>query len=266
MKKIIFTAALLSAASGYGHAANTQYNGLYDLNCDSLTMQFSVGLGGATTTQTDNAILLDSDGANFVVEIPMDCENPESVAVDTQQLRADTVAACHAFEENDSDPWVTENLPCEAIASAATWMWSGIATSVEPILFKSIDMSVRRSGNWLWRVLGFDAVDYIAVTSQDQVVVNDNMLIDNNGKWGLVELSGLPIPLSGEFEGVQLTGCALTQVITATGDVDVVEAGNITTANTMVDQDATCTANYEDQTLAINVSAKISSVSNGASQ
>lgn len=92
------------------------------------------------------------------------------------------------------------------------------------------------------------------------------MLINGQGTWGVVAAQGLPFAASGEYEGVELTGCALTQTQSANGKVTVEESGNTTTARTVVDQDVTCTANYGDETLGLNISAKMTANSIGVTQ
>lgn len=267
MKKLLATTAvLLTAVASNVNAANTQYNGNYALTCDDLGMTFSVGLGGAEITQTEGSIILDSNGATISVDVPMSCDDADDVSIDAATMYSNVVQQCHAFEDNDEDPWVAENLPCETIAAASTWLGGQLVSGIEPVLLKSLDMSVRRSGSWFWRLLGFDAVDYTSVTVNDQVTVDDNMLIDKNGKWGILDIVGVPLPVSGEFQGVELTGCGVTQVTTATGDVDVTETGNVTSAKVVVDQDAVCIANYGDTALAVDVSVKITAESTGVAQ
>ena len=263
--KLLMT-SLLMFLSINTFAVNTQFSGLYNLTCENLNLRFSVGLGSATITQTDNAILLDADGANFYIDIPMSCANPSTPEVDEAQLKSDLIQSCVDFENNEDDQWVAENLPCEEFASAGVWVWSNVGNSLNPKVFTSIDMDVRRSNSWLWRVLGFDAVDYTAVTADGDLVEGSNMLINSQGSWGALSAGALPIPASGEYEGVELTGCALTQSNSANGVVTVNETGNTTTAKTVVDQDVTCTATYGDETLGLNLSVSITANSSGVAQ
>ena len=271
MKKTIICLSALTAlgASSTASARDsyTKYNGDYELDCQSLSMTISVGLGGAVITQTESSIILNSGSANINVTVPMDCENPDAVSVDKDEMWTNTRDACVDFETNPPPGIVAENLPCDAIASASTWMWSGIANAIAPVVYTSIDMSVRRSGNWFWRWLGYDAVDWFATTASGGEESGSNIIIDKHGKWASFDMKGLGIPASGEYQGVSLTGCALTQTTTVSGNVDIHEAGNFTTAKSVVDQDATCTADYGgDTTLALNVSAKVTANSNGYAQ
>ena len=262
MKLLASTLLLLLSANIW--AVNTQYSGLYQLTCDQLNLRFSVGLGSATVTQTENAILLDADGASYGLTIPMDCTDPQTPQVDEAALKADLIQSCIDFENNEDDQWVAENLPCDAFASAGVWVWSNIANGLQPKVFTSLDMNVRRANSWIWRALGFDAVDYTAITAQGDVIEGGNMLINGQGAWGVLSTSGVPIPASGSYDDVTLTGCALTQTQTANGVVSVGEAGNTTTARTVVDQDVTCTASYGEETLGVNLSISVTANSTGS--
>ncbi len=264
MKKLITTTTLaLLCVSGAASAKtiHTEFNGDYAFECDSLTMTFSVTLGGGTITTKPGSIILDSDGATVSVNVPLNCENPEVLTVDTATLHGNTVQACHDFENNDNDQWVAENLPCETIATASTAMFGWAALGLAPALYESLEMSVVRSGNWFFRWIGLDQVNWTAVSTAGEVTSGSNILINKYGKWGSFNMKGIAYPVSGEFEGVSLTGCALTETRTFTGNADLPAAEgepHYTSAKSVVDQDATCTAEYgEDLKLAVNASFKV---------
>lgn len=264
MKKTITTATLaLLCVSGAASAKtiHTEFDGDYAFDCDSLTMTFSVGLGGGTITQTDNSIILDSSGASVSVDVPLNCDNPDVLTVDEQTLHNNTAQACRDFENNDTDQWVAVNLPCEAIATASTGMFRWAAPGLAPALYESLSMSVVRSGNWFFRWLGYDAVEWTAVSTAGEVTSGNNILIDKWGKWGSFNMKGIAYPASGEFGDVSLNGCVLTETRTFTGNADLPQnegEPNFTSAKSVVDQDATCTASYgEDLTIGVNVSLKV---------
>lgn len=235
------------------YATHTEYNGSYDISCDELHMDFSIGVRMGGIEQAGATNILNSSSRRIIVGIPISCDDYSDISIDEAEVYSKVMRACYDFEGNDMAPDFTEKFPCETIAATSTWLERHLINTNQLIFLASLDMNVRRSRNWFRRSLGFDVVDYVAVFSNGSVVSASNMLIDKDGQWGILNLTGESIPAQGEFQGVQLAGCGVVQATTLKGNVSVSEQGNSLMVNMFFGRDADCMADYEGVSIGVDV-------------
>jgi len=143
----VITASLILSPSVNASTVE-ELSGLYDLQCDTATLQLEVGYGTGSPGSTTGTII--AEGEVFTYDAPTTCESGE--------LQADESAFyTSAYNHCEANLLIPEewNFGCSEFADSLTEMYSSAVNGLNGYIIDTIQADIQPPPNWFYRWLNW---------------------------------------------------------------------------------------------------------------